>query len=103
MPGRTSERLPLDLVYEFMKEHGLATEAQAIHDSQGRVSSAPSYNSTIRRGRAIRLLQDKRLLGHFIATEWPPGQTQAGQKEIESCLSVYSRFLRERKSSIDTP
>ena len=83
-----------------MKAHGLATEAQAIHDSQGRLGSR---NSEIRRGRTIRLLQGKQLLDHFIATEWPIGRKQQGEVEIRRCLRTYGMFLAGRRQPIDTP
>ncbi len=94
-----SQRFPLVAAYGFLMAHGLGAEAEAIQQSQGRLGS---YNSTIRRGRVIDVLERSNLLDEFIASEWPRGSTEQGRRELESCKRVYQRFLAQSPAADDS-
>ena len=88
--GSSRERFPLRKFYEFAKENGLVDEAVDIKTTNP--PSAGKRGSTIRRGRAIGLLEEEGKLDDFILESWEFGLCARGKAEIAKCKRFARRF-----------
>lgn len=87
-------RFPLREAYAFASDNGLADEVSEIREME--IEWDRGYTSTVRRGRVIRLFQERNLLSRFVERYWPFGATPGGDTERRRCLRVgeqYDEFL----------
>ena len=84
------EVFPLTLAYDYLIRKGLGNEIAEIRDSKDKYKS---YNSSLRRGKIINLMEGKSLLQDFISEVWPAGATDHGQKEIRRFRKIYQDFV----------
>ena len=87
---------PLKPAYTFLNEKGFEKEVNKIIESKDKFGS---YNSSLRRGKIIKLLKSKNLLNEFIENYWNEGDTDQGKKEIKFRENIASRFFESRGSS----
>jgi len=86
------EALPLTYVYEFFAQKGLKNEADQIKHSKDKFLS---YNSTLRRGKVIKLLEEKGFFEEFIDGYWHFGRTDRGKRKIALYKKIYDRWRRQ--------
>lgn len=84
------ERFPLAYAYDYLYQQGFTEEANEIRQSK---DSYKSYNSTLKRGKIIKLLEDNKLLDDFTNKYWYLGTPEERQKQIARCKNVYARWL----------
>jgi len=80
--------------YRFASEKGQESQATEIKEME--IEWDRSYNSSVRRGRLIRLFESNGLLPEFIERYWPYGATSLGESERRRCLRIsddYDNFL----------
>lgn len=97
---QSTKRFPLREAYSFAEQHGLSAEATAIREME--IAWERHYNSTVRRGRMIQLLEKQGVLRTFIDQGWPFGRSPQGKAEMRHCLKVsgeYDTFLAAGESS----
>jgi hypothetical protein len=89
---------PLKPAYSFLKEKGFEKEVNIIIDSKDKFGS---YNTSLRRGKIIKLLKSKKLLEEFIENCWLDGNTDEGKKEIKFRENIATRFFESKGSEND--
>lgn len=88
------KRFPLREAYIFANAHGLGAEAAQVRDME--IEWDRSYTSTVRRGRLIRLFEERGLMPQFVAEHWPDGGKAGGDSLRRAALRVsreYDEFL----------
>jgi hypothetical protein len=80
--------------YPFCESHGLTAEVDAIKRTP--IDWELSYNSTVRRGYLIVLMEKHQIFDEFLDSVWPHGRTEAGRREIESCVDVMERYEMQK-------
>jgi hypothetical protein len=85
------ERFPLRYAYDYLNQKGFSKDADEIKHSKDRIMS---YDSTLRRGKIIVLLENNNLLDDFMSKYWNLGTPSDRQKELARCKDVYSRWLK---------
>jgi hypothetical protein len=88
------EAFPLRFGYQFLIQKGFENEANKIRQSKDRYKS---YDSSLRRGKIIDLLEKNNLLEEFIDNYWSFGKTEKGKSKIRSYKSIYNLFLNRDK------
>ncbi|MBI4267589.1 MAG: DUF91 domain-containing protein [Chloroflexi bacterium] len=89
------ESLPLRSAYKFLEEQGFTDEATQIRESK---DSYKSYSSTLKRGKIVVLLEQKRLLQQFVDTLWHFGRTEKGKSRIRRYQRIYDGFIGAREN-----
>lgn len=96
MDFSNSEKLPMRQAYDFCKSRNLSQDASSIRQTRIIEWDLP-YETSVRRGQMIRLLQSKGLFEDFCSNVWPQGGTERGKTEIAKCVKIseaYDDFLR---------
>src|SRR5690349_16066573 len=84
-------RFPLRRAYPYLEAKGLGEHVARIKAMNTKMPSR-SYNSTVRRGYVIRIMDQNLWLDDFIENRWPVGATARGKQELSSCLRVASDY-----------
>jgi hypothetical protein len=74
--NRNRKVLPLREAYPFGEQQGMKSELDAIRDMA--IKWDRSYTSSVRRGCAIALFQQKGVFETFKETHWPEGNADKG-------------------------
>lgn len=90
------ERFPLRYAWDYLSEKGFSKEAEEIKLSKDRFKS---YDSTLRRARIIKLLEENNLLDDFISRFWNLGNPSDRRKQIEFCKNVYNKWLKSAQTT----
>ena len=85
----------LPAAYQFLASKGLGEQVQEV---RGSADTFMSYDSTLRRAKIVRLLDDKRLMDEFLSSVWPDGKTRKGQGRLSFWRRLYLRF---RESEVE--
>ena len=81
---------PLKPAYTFLKDKGYEKEVKKIIESKDKFGS---YNTSLRRGKIIKLLKSLKLLEDFIENCWVEGNSDEGKKELKFRESIATRFF----------
>jgi hypothetical protein len=84
---------PLRPAYAFLKDKGFENDVNEIIESKDRFGS---YNTSLRRGKIIKLLKSKKLLEDFIENFWVEGNSDEGKKELKFRESIATRFFESK-------
>lgn len=82
--------LPLKAAYTFGYAHGLEREINEIREMD--IEWDLSYDTSLRRGYIVDLLQKHSLFEEFKAQHWPVGNTTDGVKKTKFYLNLKSRY-----------
>lgn len=82
--------LPLREAYTFAISKGFASEVTAIKDME--IEWYKSYNTSVRRGLIVRLLQTHNLLDEFIESYWKVGRSSFGETQMRRFLRLAGEF-----------
>ena len=89
-----SKHFSLPNAYSFLKTHGLVEESDLIKNSTDKFKS---YQSTLRRAKIIKLVQEKKLLDEFCKTVWDSGLTDKGKSRIKFFENLAMRFYNDQE------
>lgn len=84
------ERFPLKKFYPFARANQLGRAADEIEGMP--FPRTFKRGSTVRRGKAISVLERAGRLDVFIKAQWPYGQMPRGLAELKSCLALARRW-----------
>ncbi|MBM3319804.1 MAG: DUF91 domain-containing protein [Candidatus Eisenbacteria bacterium] len=96
--------LPLKEAYRFGAEKGLGPEMAEIREME--IEWDLSYNSSLRRGYVVDLLDRKQLFDDFKEQYWPAGKTPWGERKSAFWLRLktrYEDFLAGRGETVADP
>ena len=84
--------------YNFLKAQGLVEESDLIKNSTDKFKS---YQSTLRRAKIIKVIQENNLLDEFCKTVWESGLTDKGKSRIKFFENLAMRFYNDQNGIVD--
>jgi hypothetical protein len=89
VPNEEHKDLPLKLAYDFLVEKGFEEQSNEIRESKDKYKS---YDTTLRRGKILYLLEQQSLLNEFIDKYWSFGKTEDGKRRLQKYSRIYEAF-----------
>jgi hypothetical protein len=102
MQSGTNRDVSLRDAYKYAEHKDLSHDVAAIKEME--IEWDRSYTTTVRKGRALELLEINELLPAFISEKWPDGRTSYGEWRTKFCIKIwheYRAFLNGEELSND--